>query len=52
MDVEEKYCTIYDLDSDTSAQSYVRKLQELDIYLTGQERNINDSCFMCLAESG
>ena len=35
MDVEEKYCNIYDLDSDTSAQSYVRKLQELDIYLTG-----------------
>ena len=36
MDMEEKYCKIYDLDTETSAESYVRKLRELGIYLSGQ----------------
>ena len=33
--MEEKYCNIYDLDTDTSAESYVRKLRDLGIYLSG-----------------
>ena len=34
--MEEKYCNIYDLDTETSADSYVRKLRELGIDLSGQ----------------
>ena len=36
MDVEEKYCNIYDLDTSASAQSYAKKLQELNIFLSGK----------------
>ena len=37
MDVDVKYCNIYDLDTSTSAENYVKKLREQNIFMTERE---------------
>ena len=37
MDVDVKYCNIYDLDPSTSAENYVKKLREQNIFMTERE---------------
>ena len=37
MDVDVKYCNIYDLDTSTSAENYVMKLREQNIFMTERE---------------
>ena len=37
MDVDVKYCNIYDLDTSTSAENYVKKLREQNILMTERE---------------
>ena len=37
MDANVKYCNIYDLDPSTSSEKYVKKLEELDIFMTERE---------------